>query len=93
MNRKKVVGSLGAILVGFSMMGSSCDDQNIVDGKAIVEVPATDDRPASVCYLLEIERQDVGGAEVGEGYECVIKAEFDKNNVGEVWVDVDGRAK
>lgn len=30
---------------------------------------------------------------LGESYVCVSKAEFDRNNVGEQWVDKDGVKK
>lgn len=59
-----------------------------VDGKAEISVPGTD----VPCYFLEIDT-DSNGEETGEGYVCVSKAEWDKNRLGERWVDENGVEK
>lgn len=83
-----VAGLIAAVPL---LTAGSCENKNIVDGKSVVEVPAVGTTPASVCYLLEIERQDANGAEQGESYVCVSRAEYDKNNVEEEWVDSSGK--
>jgi hypothetical protein len=85
--------AVAATLAAAALATACGSTQNVVDGKAVVEVPATDGGPAAVCYLLEIERQDSAGEDVGESYICVSRQEYDANNIDEVWVDTNGREK
>lgn len=87
---KKTIAIAAVVVALAAGCGST---RNIVDGKSVVEVPATDGGPAAVCYLLEIEREDSAGEEVGESYVCVSRAEYDANEVDEVWVDATGAEK
>lgn len=83
--------SLVAVLVG-------CGSSNVVDGKAEVDVtvptPLPTPLPTSIkCYLLEVEVVDASGEEVdeAESYRCVTREEYNKNRVGDEWVDANGK--
>lgn len=65
--------------------------RNVVDGKAIVEVPLENGGTAT-CYLLEINRED-GSEEAAEDYFCVSRQEYDRNSIDQPWVDANGREK
>jgi hypothetical protein len=88
----KYAGRIGLAAMGVGtvlMLGGCFKDKNIVDGKAVVEVPGGD-----VCYLLEIDRESGGsGEEMAESYVCVSKAEWDKNQVDGEWVGANGKKK
>ena len=85
---------LGGVVLFVAALAACGGITKTVDGKSTVEVPATDGHPASVCYMLEIEvTDDASGEEQEEGFHCVSKAEYDKNNVGSEWVDVNGTLK
>lgn len=81
---KKTVVSLIAVV---ALAGCS---KNVVDGKSIVEVPATPS-PAT-CYLLEVDRESGGDSEA-EDYFCVSRQEYDRNHIGDEWVDADGKKR
>lgn len=84
------VGTLGlALLTGVVACG---DTSNIVDGKAIVEVPL-ENGGVSTCYLLEINRETMGEEESAEDYFCVSRAEYDRNRLDQPWVDANGNEK
>jgi hypothetical protein len=82
---------VGLVLAGAALALSACG--KTVDGKAIVEVPVpatsgTPSPPPATCYLLEIDI-----SEEEESYFCVTREEFDKNTLGEEWVDANGEKK
>jgi hypothetical protein len=87
--------SLITVAVGAAFVLAGCGGvTKTVDGKAIVQVPAVGTTPAATCYLLEIEvTSDSGGEELEEGFHCVSEAEYNKNIVGQDWVDANGVAK
>lgn len=90
---KRLALGFGAIVFALALAGCGGVTKT-VDGKAIVEVPATDGHPASTCYMLEIEvTDDSSGEESAEGFHCVSRAEFDKNEVDSEWVDAAGKLK
>lgn len=91
--RVKKAIAVAAILTTAAATTACASSRNIVDGKSVVEVPAVNGGPAAVCYLLEIEREDSAGEEVGESYVCVSREEYDANEVDEVWVDASGHEK
>lgn len=86
----------GTVIAGLAILilatAGACDDKNIVDGKAQIPVPVGDGRIV-ICNLLEVETEDAGGEEVGEGYYCVSEAEWNKNQTGKEWVDANGNPK
>lgn len=88
--KKKLLFIPAALVALVLMTAGSCQDQNIVDGKAELSVPGT---PGAVCYLLEINVEDGAGGELGEEYTCVNKAEWDRNRMGKDWVDENGQLK
>jgi hypothetical protein len=82
---KKIIVSAVALL---ALTGCG---KNVVDGKSVVEVPAT---PTPVnCYLLEVDREDGSGESEAEDYFCVSRQEYDRNKIGEEWVGADGKKK
>lgn len=90
MNKKLLIIPLA--LAGLTLItASSCDNQNIVDGKAQIQVPGT--TPAVTCYLLEINVETRGGGELAEEYYCVPEDEWRQNRVGDEWVDATGKIK
>lgn len=89
MNKKAAIGVLTATLVAFTQLGSSCSDKDVVEEKLQISVPGS----SVPCYFLEVERQDSAGEETGETSVCVEKAEWDRNKVGNEWVDANGVLK
>lgn len=85
----RLIGVASLAIAGFvgSLTVSGCGSTTqTVDGKVELRVPGTD----VPCYLLEIDTDSAGGEEMAEGYHCVEKAEWDRNRVGEEWVDKNG---
>lgn len=99
MNCQKM-GLVAATVAALGILLGCASNRDMVDGKAEVPVPvptpSTTVTPAAppvpvICYLLEIEREDPQGNEIGEGYQCVDKATWDRNRVGEELVDASGK--
>lgn len=85
---KKRIAILSVLVL---LATSGCGDKNTVDGKARISVPAT---PSPVtCLLLEIDRESSSGGSISENYVCVGPEEYDRNKVGEEWVDSKGKKK
>ena len=88
---KRVLIGVGAVLIALAMLpGCSKEPTDVVDGKAQIPVVSEDGKTTLICNLLEVETEDFNGNEIGEGYVCVSKPEWDRNRVGEPWVDANG---
>lgn len=80
-----VAGAVAAVV----LLGGCIDASSVVDSKAELNLPDG----KGTCYMLEIDQQSGGGADAGENFYCVPKAEWDKNKIGEEWVDASGKKK
>lgn len=86
MKRGLVAAGAAASLV---LLAGCFSATSTVDSKAELNLPDG----KGTCYLLEIDQTSSGGADAGENFYCVPKAEWDKNKVGEEWVGADGKKK
>lgn len=80
--------ALAALLLAGALVLVGCSNQNntsIVDDKRELSVPGT----TTICYMLEVEIENLGGEEVGEHVYCAPKAEYDANTVGDEWRDAN----
>lgn len=79
------VGSTLSLVVGCGAF----DSTDIVDTKVELNLPDN----KGTCYMMEIDMKNGAGEDTGEQFYCASKAEFDKNRVGEQWIDAGGKKK
>ena len=97
MTLRKYLGWVPPLAMGLAvgsslMLVASCgafDSTDIVDTKQELNLPDG----KGTCYMMEIDGKNGAGEDVGESFYCAPKDEFDKNRVGEEWVDVNGKRK
>lgn len=84
----RTVGTAAVALSVAAVLAGCLESRSTVDSKVELTVPG-----GGVCYLLEVDQENGGGGSEGETFLCVPKDEWDKNRLGERWVDANGKKK
>lgn len=86
---KRGLSAAGAGVAAVLLLGGCFKSKDIVDTKQELNLPDG----KGTCYMMEIDGKNGAGEDVGESFYCAPKDEYDKNRVGEEWVDANGKRK
>lgn len=86
---KRGLSVAGAGVAAVLLLGGCLNSKDIVDTKQELNLPDG----KGTCYMMEIDGKNGAGEDVGESFYCAPKDEYDKNRVGEEWVDANGKRK
>lgn len=85
----RTLGTAAAAVAAAALLAGCFSSTDIVDTKQELNLPDG----KGTCYMMEIDGKDGAGKDVGESFYCAPKDEYDKNRVGEEWVDANGKKK